>query len=76
MSIIQVIIWAIVAYFVYKFLIGFVFPLIKVTRQMKRQVREFKRHVEHQQPQQRSPNTHTSTPTKEKTGDYIDFEEV
>lgn len=76
MSMIQVIIWAIVAYFVYKFLTGFVFPLIKVTRQMKRQVTEFKRHAEQQQTQQHSHNTNTSTPPKEETGEYIDFEEV
>jgi hypothetical protein len=75
MSIIQILIWGIVAYFIYKFLIGFVFPLIKVTRQMKRQVREFKRHAE-QQTQQHSSDTNHSTPPKEKTGEYIDFEEL
>lgn len=76
MSIMQIIIWAFIAYIVYKFLTGFVFPLIKVTRQMKRQVRAFKSHAEQQQPQQQSSNTNTSSSPKEKAGEYIDFEEV
>jgi len=75
MSIIQILIWGIVAYFIYKFLTGFIFPLVKVTRQMKRQVREFKHHAE-QQTQQHSSDNNNPTPKKEKTGDYIDFEEI
>ncbi|MET0242590.1 MAG: DUF4834 family protein [Flavitalea sp.] len=38
----QILLWAFVAYLLYNFIFKFVIPLVRVTRQVKRQVRDFK----------------------------------
>lgn len=74
---IRIIILAIIAICVVKFVVDFLIPVIRVSRRMRRQVREFQRQANGQfqnyqkdniQPQQKPP--------AEKAGDYIDFEEI
>jgi uncharacterized protein YybS (DUF2232 family) len=80
----RVILWILLAYFVYKFVFNFLLPIFKVSRQMKKQVREFQNHMHQaqdqfqQQPQQQASATQQrqATPSKGKSSDYIDFEEV
>lgn len=75
----SVILWAILAYVLYKFIFRFVLPLIMVSRQMKKQERQFRDHMEQQQEQhfqQQAGGGGSSGASKEKTGEYIDFEEV
>ena len=84
-----IILWAIAVYFAYRFIVGFLLPVFKVTRQMRGQVRAFQEEAARQQ--QQYYQTHTSTNTSystsnqqpqqkpaasEKEGDYIDFEEI
>lgn len=80
------VLWAILIYVLYKFIVGFVIPVFKVSRQMKKQMKEFKTHMQNQQeqfyqqqnaanPQQNTSTTKTPFNTN-KTDEYIDFEEV
>lgn len=74
---IRIIIWAIVAYCIYKIVFDFLIPIFRVSRRMKRQVREFQRQAngefENYQKDNISPN---QAPPKQKQGEYIDFEEI
>ena len=73
---IRYIILAIVAYCVYKVVFDFLVPLFRVTRRMKRQVREFQQRAngdfQHTQPD----NIPRQEKETEKAGEYIDFEEI
>jgi hypothetical protein len=72
-----VIIWAIVAYCVYKIVFRFLIPLIIVSRRMKRQVREFQRQANSQFNNYQKDNVEEPKPgPTQKAGEYIDFEEI
>jgi Sec-independent protein translocase protein TatA len=78
----RVILWILLAYFLYRFVFGFLLPIFKVGRQMKRQVRDFQsqmneaqQNYQHNHQQQAAPQQHAK-PSNQKSGDYIDFEEI
>ena len=48
----RVILWILLGYFLYKFVFGFLVPVFRVSRQMKRQVRDFQQHMQDAQNQQ------------------------
>lgn len=77
--ILRYILWAISAYILYKFIFDFIVPLVRTSRQIKRQVNEFQSRMQQQQQQesvqQQSNFTKKETSTS-KADDYIDFEEV
>lgn len=74
---IRIIIWAIVAYCIYKIVFDFLIPLFRVTSRMKRQVREFQRQANGEfQNNQHDNITKPKNPSAEKAGEYIDFEEI
>lgn len=81
----SVILWILLGYFVYRFVFNFLLPIFRVSRQMRRQVRDFQNHMQSAQNQQQQYQQNTSTArdqqrssstSKEKAGDYIDFEEI
>lgn len=83
----SVFLWILLGYFVYRFVFNFLVPIFRVSRQVKQQVRDFQNHMQAQQQQsyQHSPNTAqrpqgasatSSNAPKEKSSDYIDFEEI
>jgi hypothetical protein len=83
MSITRILLWLLLAYFIYKFVFDFLAPLLKMVWRMRRQVKEFQRQQQQDPLQQNgatnrqaSSNTNNDTAPKSKTGDYIDFEEV
>jgi hypothetical protein len=73
----RVIIWALVAYCVYKVVFDFLIPVFRVSGRMKRQVREFQRQANGQfeNSQKNNVNGEEDLP-KGKAGEYIDFEEI
>jgi hypothetical protein len=74
---IRYIIWAIVAYCIYKIVFDFFIPLFRVSRRMKRQVREFQRQANgHFQNYQKDNIPNEQAPPVQKQGEYIDFEEI
>ena len=74
---IRIIVWAIVAYCIYKIVFDFLIPLFRVSRRMRRQVREFQRQAngEFQNYQKDNINADQAKPGQ-KPGEYIDFEEI
>jgi hypothetical protein len=83
MSISRLLLWILLAFFIYKFVFGFLAPLLKMTWRMRRQIKEFQRqHQQQQDPLQqntasgRQSSANNDPAPKAKTGDYIDFEEV
>lgn len=77
MSITRILLFALLAYFLYKFVFGFLIPVIRVSSRMKRQVREFQRQANSQFENSQKDNiSQKPTPPPQKAGDYIDFEEI
>jgi predicted Holliday junction resolvase-like endonuclease len=76
---VKYILLALLIYIAYQFLFKLVVPIYKTTKQVKQKFREMQAQMEEHQKQQQgfSPGyTAPETKQKEKTGDYIDFEEV
>jgi hypothetical protein len=62
-----------------RFIVNFVIPVFRATRQMKQQVRDFNEKMGQKGPQTNGAQAHKPPPSptpKAKSGDYIDFEEV
>ncbi len=76
--ILRYIIWIFVIYAVFRLIFDVIVPIARVSGQMKRKMREFQDNVHQQgpQPTQQDEPVKKSRDTKQKTGDYIDFEEV
>ena len=69
------IIWIFVIYALYRLIFDFIIPVVRVSGQMKKKMREFQNTMDQQNGQVQEPTKHPNT-TKQKNGDYIDFEEV
>jgi hypothetical protein len=67
--------WAIAIYFLVRFIVNFVIPVYRATRQMKNQVKDFQSRM-HQQNQAEQDLEQKKANPKVKEGDYIDFEEI
>lgn len=84
MSLARILLYILLAYFLYKFVFGFVVPLLKMTWRVRSQVKEFQRRQQQQQQDPLQNNTtsgqktasNNGTAPKSKSGEYIDFEEV
>ena len=72
--ILRYIIWIFVIYALYRLIFDVIIPVARVSGQMKKKMREFQDTMQQQNPPQ-EPFKQTKD-TKQKTGDYIDFEEV
>jgi hypothetical protein len=70
--------WAIVAYLAIRFIFNFVIPVLRATKQMRNQVKDFQSKMqEQQQAAGASYQRHEEAQSqKVNKGDYIDFEEV
>lgn len=76
-----IILYILLAYFLYRFIFYFIIPIVSTSRQVHRQMKDF--HQRMQQPETGSYQYHeASTPKKESNktgnlnGDYIEFEEI
>jgi hypothetical protein len=84
MSIARILLYILLAYFLYKFVFNFLVPIIKVSWRVRRQVKEFqRRHQQQQDPLEqnesatnRQSSASNGATAKPKSGEYIDFEEV
>lgn len=66
-------------YMLYKLIFDFIIPIYNTSKQVKQKVNEMQRNVNEQANQQQRnqyTSTTTETPPKQKSGDYIEFEEV
>jgi hypothetical protein len=73
--ILRYIIWIFVIYALFRLIFDVIVPIARVSGQMKKKMREFQDNVRQQNPQQEEP-VKKPQDFKQKTGDYIDFEEV
>lgn len=80
MSITRVFLYILLAIFLYKFVVNFLVPIVKMSWKVRRQIKDFQRQHQEQNPMQgnaaQTSATQQSTAKKPKSGDYIDFEEV
>ena len=81
----KLLLFIILGYILYRFVFNFLIPVITVSRRMKHGIREFQRQQQqaaqqYQDHSQQSATTNktekSATPSTEKAGEYIDFEEV
>jgi len=79
MSLMKILLWGIVLYYLYKFVFNVVVPVGKATNQMKGKIKEMQeeqlRQQQQTQHQQAAPQAKQQT-TSNIEGDYIEFEEV
>jgi hypothetical protein len=76
---VKYIFWALVIYFLVRFIVNFVIPVVRAGRQMRDQVKDFQEKMNQQTQFQGNPGADTQPQKKEskvKAGDYIDFEEI
>ena len=74
----QYIFWTIVIYLLFRFIFNFVVPVIRVGRQMRRQMNDFQQTMHSQQQPQGNYSDQKDAEQKprKRSEDYIDFEEV
>ncbi|WEK37079.1 MAG: DUF4834 family protein [Candidatus Pseudobacter hemicellulosilyticus] len=83
----KLILWAVGIWFLYRFVVRFLIPVVRVGRQMRQQVKGFRDMMDQQQAQQQTQQGYQQSaasaqasqqpePPKQKAGEYIDFEEV
>jgi hypothetical protein len=79
MSIFKILFELFVLYLLYKLVFDFIIPIYQATKQVKQKVNEMHRNVNEQMNQQQH-NQYTAppqeAPSKKKSDDYIEFEEV
>jgi len=76
---IRYLLYALLAWFLYKLIFGFIIPVYKATRQMKKKFREMHDQMQQEEMKQKDFHQQPAGPqpsSKSPAGDYIDFEEV
>ena len=76
---IRVLLFAIFAYFMYRFIFDFIIPIYKTTRQVKKGFNEMNKKMQEQQQQQngfQNNSTSNGSTKKQPSSEYIDFEEI
>jgi hypothetical protein len=73
--VLRYILWIFAIYALYRLIFDFIIPVVRVSGQMKKKVREFQNTMEQQNSHAQEPVQHPKG-TRQKNGDYIDFEEV
>jgi Sec-independent protein translocase protein TatA len=80
MSLLKILLWGIVLYYLYKFVFGVVVPVGKATNQMKSKIKEMQdeqvRQQQTAQQQHFTPQEQQQKTTSTQEGDYIEFEEI
>ena len=70
----RIILYIILAYLAYQFIFKFLLPVMRASRQVKDQMREFQSRMQGQQEGAAQPPPKSEN--KKKAGDYIDYEEI
>lgn len=73
------IIYILLGYVIYRFITGFLFPVVKTGQQIKKQFDEMQQRMQdaNMQPPPASPSSEAPRPSgKSQAGEYIDFEEI
>ncbi|HRO44588.1 hypothetical protein [Agriterribacter sp.] len=73
------ILYILLGYVLYRFITGFLFPVFRTGKQIKKQFDEMQQRMQDnnmQQPSAGSPSPQQQSARKSPVGEYIDFEEV
>lgn len=77
--ILRILIYGFLAYLAIRFIFGFLIPVVRTTRQVRRQFEEARSRMQDQMqdtyPPQATPRQKSASPAATQ-GDYIDFEEI
>ena len=74
---IRIILFALLAWFLYKLIFRVIIPVYRTTRQVKKQFHEMRARMEEQQMNARAPDQEpTRKSSKAPASDYIEFEEI
>jgi len=78
MSVFKILLYAFLIYLGYKIIFHFIIPVYRTTRQVKKQFREMNERMNEYAKQQGEQSAPEKEPqiTKDKPGDYIEFEEI
>ena len=78
MSVFKILLYAFLIYLGYKIIFQFIIPVYRTTRQVKKQFREMNERMNEYTKQQGEQSAPEKEPkiTKDKPGDYIEFEEI
>ncbi|TMI65557.1 MAG: hypothetical protein E6H07_06485 [Bacteroidetes bacterium] len=78
MSVFKILLYAFLIYLGYKIIFQFIIPVYRTTRQVKKQFREMNERMNEYAKQQGEQSAPEKEPqiTKDKPGDYIEFEEI
>lgn len=76
----RLLLYALLAWFLYNLIFKFIIPVYKTTRQMKQKFREMQTNMQENMNQQQDftakPRSEERPATKKSKEDYIDFEEI
>ncbi|MFI5133055.1 MAG: hypothetical protein ACHQEB_01905 [Chitinophagales bacterium] len=75
----RILLYFFLAYLAYKIIFGFIIPVYRTTRQVKKGFREMQQRMSEQMNAQQNYSAQPSSQTssqKERPEDYIDFEEI
>ena len=73
----RILLYAFLAYVLYKIIFDFIIPVYKTTRQFKNGFREMHNKMnDYMNKEESTPQNNTKTSSKKPAGDYIDFEEI
>ena len=75
----RILLYALLTWFLYKLIFGFIIPVYRATRKMKKKFGEMHDRMQEEQMKQQGfhqPQAEPKTSSRAKSGDYIDFEEV
>lgn len=78
-AVMKYVLYALLAWFLYKLIFRFIIPIVITTRRMKKKFREMHARMEEQQKDQQNfspPSSHQKPSSPTRNEDYIDFEEV
>jgi len=74
---IRIILFALLAWFLYKLIFRVIIPVYRTTRQVKKQFHEMRARMEEQQMNARAPDQEPAPKSsKAPASDYIEFEEI
>ncbi len=73
----MIVFYILLGYLIYRFITGFLIPVFKTSRQIKRQFSDMQEHMQEQMQsrQQTTPEPNSGKP-KNQVGEYIEFEEL
>lgn len=80
MPIFKILLYAFLLYIAYRFIFGFIIPVYRTTRQVKKQFREMhermNEHMRQQEEQFNQASNQQPQKPQNKKGDYIEFEDI